>query len=58
MLLILTAFSLFILLTNYLCWSLLQPFLRLNQERIMGQKANLRALAGICEVHSSYFERL
>ena len=36
----------------------LATFLRLNQESIMGQKANLRALAGICEVHSSYFERL
>ena len=30
----------------------------LTQERIMGQKGNLIALAGICEFHYSYFKRL
>ena len=30
-----------------------------GQERIMaGQRGNLRAVAGICEFHSNYFERL
>ena len=35
-----------------------QQFLTLRRGRIMGQTRNLRALAGICEFHESYFWKL